>query len=104
MVYAIIEASGKQICVHEGKFYDLNHVKGEPGDLINLHRVLFVKQEDNIQVGKPCLKTVTVQAKILKHLKGRKVIVFKMKPKKNTRSKKGHRQNLTRLLIQEIIS
>jgi len=104
MAYAIVEASGKQIFVHPGKFYDLNYIKGEPGDIVYLKRVLFINRDGTVKIGNPCLDSSKVQAKILKHLRGRKITVFKMKPKKNTRSKKGHRQNLTRLLIQEIIN
>nr|YP_010952323.1 ribosomal protein L21 [Gloiopeltis furcata]WMP13992.1 ribosomal protein L21 [Gloiopeltis furcata] len=104
MTYAIIEANGKQIYIQEGKFYDLNYIDGDPGDLVNLNRVLLLKQKDNVQIGTPCLDSVTVKAKILKHLRGKKITVFKMKPKKNTRSKQGHRQKLTRLLIQQIQS
>nr|WOA02309.1 ribosomal protein L21 [Gloiopeltis furcata] len=104
MTYAIVEAGGKQIYIQEGKFYDVNYINGDPGDLVNLNRVLLLKQKENIQVGTPCLSSVQVKAKILKHLQSKKITVFKMKPKKNTRSKQGHRQKLTRLLIQQIQS
>lgn len=103
MKYAIIEASGKQIWIEEGKFYDLNYIKGEPGDIVILNRVLLLNQEGKIKIGKPCLKSINVKAKILKHLRDKKIIVFKMKPKKNKKSKQGHRQKLTRLLIQDIL-
>jgi len=73
-------------------------------DVAYLKRVLFINRDGTVKIGNPCLDSSKVQAKILKHLRGRKITVFKMKPKKNTRSKKGHRQNLTRLLIQEIIN
>lgn len=104
MVYAIIEASGKQLFVSPGKFYDINRIPGEPGDIVDLKRILLINSNGLIELGEPCLKKCKVKAIILKHLKGRKISVFKMKPKKNTRSKFGHRQNLTRLLIQEIVN
>nr|QCI05042.1 ribosomal protein L21 [Callithamnion tetricum] len=104
MNYAIVEASGRQIWVQLGQFYDLNYINSEPGDTIYLHRVLLLKQNNQIQVGTPCVNSVKIRATILKHLKGRKIIVFKMKPKKNVRSKNGHRQKLTRILIEEVTS
>nr|WCH56237.1 ribosomal protein L21 [Hypnea sp.] len=104
MTYAIIEASGKQIWVETGKFYDLNYIPGEPGDLIKLNRILFLNEKGNIKIGKPWLQSITIKAKILKHTQGKKVTIFKIKPKKNNKFKKGHRQKLTRLLIQEILT
>nr|YP_009397151.1 ribosomal protein L21 [Thuretia quercifolia]ARW66337.1 ribosomal protein L21 [Thuretia quercifolia] len=102
MTYAIIEASGKQVWVEQGKFYDFNYINGSPGDLVNFNRVLLFSQNHVVKVGMPCLKSILVKAKILRHFKGRKLTVFKIKPKKNYRCKKGHRQKLTRLLIQNI--
>lgn len=102
MKYAIIDAGGRQIWIEAGKFYDLNYIKGEPGDIVNLNRVLLMNTQGNIKVGNPCIESIQIKAKILKHMKGKKVTVFKMKPKKNSRSKQGHRQKLTRLLIEDI--
>ena len=104
MNYAIVEASGRQMWLQLGQFYDFNYINGEPGDTIYLNRVLLLKQNSQIQIGTPCLNSIKLRATILKHLKGRKVIVFKMKPKKNVRSKNGHRQKLTRILIEEVAS
>ena len=104
MTYAIIEAGGKQIWIQPGKFYDLNYIKAEPGDIIKLNRVLLVNTTDGVSVGRPCVKSAVIKAKVLKHLKGKKIIVFKMKAKKNSKSKNGHRQLLTRLLIEEILN
>nr|YP_009295202.1 ribosomal protein L21 [Dasya binghamiae]AOH77214.1 ribosomal protein L21 [Dasya binghamiae] len=101
--YAIVEAGGKQLWVETGKFYDLNYIPGNPGDLIYLNRVLFIYKNNLFKIGMPCLKSSCVKTKILKHIRGRKLIVFKIKPKKNDRCKKGHRQQLTRLLVEEII-
>nr|YP_009019536.1 50S ribosomal protein L21 [Gracilaria salicornia]AHH24504.1 50S ribosomal protein L21 [Gracilaria salicornia]UAD87520.1 ribosomal protein L21 [Gracilaria salicornia] len=103
MVYAIIEADGKQIWVEPGKYYDINYIPGEPGDYIQLNKVLAMKQENSIYLGKPCIKSAVIKARILKHIKGKKITVFKAKPKKNCRKKKGHRQKITRLLIEEFL-
>nr|YP_010155916.1 ribosomal protein L21 [Cumathamnion serrulatum]QQY85378.1 ribosomal protein L21 [Cumathamnion serrulatum] len=103
MTYAIVEAGGKQIWMELGKFYDLNYIPGNPGDVINLNRVLFLYKQNIFQIGKPCLTSNFVKTKILKHIKGRKLTVFKIKPKKNYRRKQGHRQKLTRILVENII-
>nr|YP_010195451.1 ribosomal protein L21 [Gracilaria baiana]UAD82848.1 ribosomal protein L21 [Gracilaria baiana] len=102
MVYAIIEADGKQIWIEPGKYYDINYIPGEPGDYIQFNKVLALKQESSIHLGKPCIKSACIKAKILKHIKGKKITVFKAKSKKNCRKKKGHRQKLTRLLIEKV--
>lgn len=104
MKYAIIEASGKQIWIEVGKFYDFNYIPGEPGDLIKLKRVLIFNKEGNVKIGNPCLDNVVIKAKILRHTKGKKIRVFKVKPKKNNKSRQGHRQKLTRLFIKEIVA
>nr|YP_010197499.1 ribosomal protein L21 [Gracilaria flabelliformis subsp. simplex]UAD85915.1 ribosomal protein L21 [Gracilaria flabelliformis subsp. simplex] len=102
MVYAIIEADGKQIWVEPGKYYDINYIPGEPGDYIQFNKVLVLKQENCIKLGKPCIQSAVIKAKILKHIKGKKITVFKTKSKKNYRKKQGHRQKFTRLLIEKI--
>lgn len=102
MTYAIIDVGGKQIWVESGKFYDINYLSGNPGDIISFNRVLLLSKDNNIYIGMPCLKSSIIKAKILKHLKGKKLTIFKMKPKKNIRYKKGHRQKLTRILVEEI--
>jgi len=104
MTYAIVDVGGKQVWMEIGKFYDVNHLPGQPGDKIYLNRLLFLCKGENIfQVGRPCLESNSVKTRILTHLKGRKLIIFKMKPKKNIRCKKGHRQQLTRLLVEKFI-
>nr|ARW64897.1 ribosomal protein L21 [Polysiphonia sertularioides] len=104
MTYAVLDVSGTQIIVESGKFYDVNHLNANPGDIVHLNRVLFLKGDDNYLVGKPCINSVHVKAIILKHFNNNKVTVFKFKRKKNSRLKKGHRQKLTRIFIQDIIS
>lgn len=102
MNYAIIEVSGKQFWVEPGKFYDFNHLNLNPGANISLVRVLLICNEGNITVGQPCLTNSFVDATVLGHIKGKKVTVYKMRPKKKTRKKQGHRNNLTRVIINNI--
>ena len=102
MKYAIVEISGKQFWIETGKFYDINRIPTELGKEITLNRVLLLNNEGDILVGKPYLEQVKVTGKILEHLRDRKKIVYKMRPKKKTRKKQGHRQDLTRVLIEDI--
>jgi large subunit ribosomal protein L21 len=102
MKYAIVEVSGRQFWIEKGKYYDLNRIPTEIGKEITLNRVLLVNDEGNILIGKPYLETVKIKGKILEHLRDNKKIVYKMRPKKKTRKKQGHRQDLTRVLIEDI--
>ncbi len=103
MKYAIVEISGRQFWIETGKYYDFNKISTESGKQITLNRVLLLNDEGNILIGKPYLKSVKIKGKILEHLRGKKTIVYKMRPKKKTRKKYGHRQELTRVLIKEIV-
>ncbi len=102
MNYAVVEIGGKQIYVQAGKFYDVNKIQASPGETVLLNKILLLNKNGQIILGQPCVKSYNIKAKVLRHFKGRKKLVFKMKPKKNMHSKKGFRQHLTRLLIQEI--
>ena len=102
MTYAIIETGGKQLRVEPGRFYDVERLPIEPDETISLDQVLLVQDSDKISVGQPLVKGATVNATVMQHLRGRKIIVYKMRPKKKTRKKQGHRQELTRLMINSI--
>jgi large subunit ribosomal protein L21 len=103
MKYAIVEISGRQFWIEPGKYYDFNRIPTELGKQVTLNRVLLLNNDGDILVGKPYLETVKIKGKILEHLRSKKTIVYKMQPKKKTRKKQGHRQELTRVLIEEII-
>jgi len=102
MKYAIVEISGRQFWVEVGKYYDLNRIPTEQGSKITLNRVLLINNDNDILIGKPYLENVSVEGEILEHLRESKKIVYKMRPKKKTRKKQGHRQQLTRVLINKI--
>ena len=104
MHYAIVEIGGKQVWVENGKFYNLNYIATKPGNKILLNRVLMVNDNGNIQLGKPYLPNVKIEATVLQHIKGPKLLIYKMKPKKKYRRKTGHRQQLTRLIVDKIIN
>jgi large subunit ribosomal protein L21 len=102
MTYAIIETGGKQLRVEPGRFYDIDRLAVEEEGQVTLDKVLFVNNDGEALVGQPTVQGATVTGTVLRHLRGRKVIVYKMQPKKKTRKKRGHRQDLTRLMIDAI--
>ena len=103
MKYAIVEISGRQFWVETGKYYDFNRISTELGKKIIFNRVLLINNDGEVSIGKPYVESVKIKGKVLEHLRGKKKIVYKMKPKKKSRKKQGHRQELTRVLIEDII-
>ncbi|HEY8362694.1 MAG TPA: 50S ribosomal protein L21 [Tissierellaceae bacterium] len=102
-MYAVIETGGKQYKVQPGDEILVEKLNAEEGSNISFDKVLLVSKEGNIEVGKPYVDGAKVEAKVLEHGKGEKIIVFKYKPKKNYRRKKGHRQPYTKVRIENII-
>ena len=102
MAYAIIEASGTQLRVEPGRFYDINRLAVDEDASITIDKVLLVNDDDDISIGQPLVAGASVSGTVMRHLRGKKLIVYKMKPKKKTRKKRGHRQELTRLMIDAI--
>ena len=102
MAYAIIEASGTQLRVEPGRFYDIDRLAVDEDASITIDKVLLVQDGDDTNIGQPLVEGASVSGTVVRHLRGKKVIVYKMKPKKKTRKKRGHRQELTRLMINSI--
>lgn len=102
MTYAIIETGGKQLRVEPGRFYDVELLHLEPDATLTLETVLLVNNDNDITIGQPFVAGATVEGTIMRHFRARKVLVYKMKPKKKTRKKRGHRQEVTRLMINSI--
>ncbi|MCT7956803.1 MULTISPECIES: 50S ribosomal protein L21 [Oscillatoriales] len=102
MTYAIIETGGKQLRVEPGRFYDIELLPVDAEESITLENLLLIQHEDQVHIGQPFVEGATLQATVMQHYRGRKVIVYKMKPKKKTRKKRGHRQEITRLMIDSI--
>ena len=102
MTYAIIETGGKQLRVEPGRFYDIELLHVEAETQVTIDKVFLVQHEGNVHVGQPLVAGATVEGTVMRHFRGRKVIVYKMRPKKKTRKKKGHRQEITRLMIDSI--
>ncbi|NEP15066.1 MAG: 50S ribosomal protein L21 [Symploca sp. SIO1A3] len=102
MTYAIIETGGKQLRVEPGRFYDIELLPVEPEEKVTIDKVLLVNQDGEVTIGQPLVEGATVEGTVMRHYRGRKVIVYKMQPKKKTRKKRGHRQEITRLMIDSI--
>ena len=100
--YAIVEASGKQFWLQSDRYYDLDRCQAEVNDVLTIDKVLLINDGKDLKLGKPYVKDAKVEIKILEHRRGPKIIVYKMRPKKKTRRKNGHRQELTRVLVQSI--
>ena len=100
--YAIVEASGKQFWLQSNRYYDIDRCQAEVDDILTIEKVLLIKDGKDIKLGKPYVKDAKVEVKVLEHRRGPKIIVYKMRPKKKTRRKNGHRQELTRVLVQSI--
>lgn len=100
-MYAIIESCGKQYKVAEGDVVFFEKLDVEEGKNISFDNVVLVSDEEKIEIGNPYVKGFKVEGKIVAHGKGKKIIVFKYKAKKNYRRKQGHRQPYTKV---EIIS
>lgn len=101
-MYAIIETGGKQYRVSEGSVYQVEKLAAAPGEDVVFEKVLFIKNGEQARAGSPYVGGTRVLGKVLAHGKGKKIIVFKFKPKKNYRRKQGHRQPFTAVKIEKI--
>ncbi|MGE7622836.1 50S ribosomal protein L21 [Viridibacillus sp. NPDC093762] len=100
-MYAIIETGGKQIKVEAGQEIYVEKLNAEDGEVVTFDKVLFVGGEA-VKVGAPFVAGATVTAKVEKHGRQKKIVVFKLKAKKNYRRKQGHRQPYTKLVVEAI--
>lgn len=105
MPYAIIESGGKQYKAVPGETIEVDRLHVEEGTAITFDRVLLVAGDDGaVQVGTPTVEGAQVTGTVEAHIKGRKIIVFKYKPRKRYRVKRGHRQQYTRVKIDAIVT
>ncbi len=102
--YAIIETGGKQYKVVPGQTIKVDRLPAEEGSMVELERVLLLADGEKVTVGTPTVEGAKVVASALGEEKGKKIIVFKYKPKVRYRKKTGHRQIHTKLAIKEIVS
>lgn len=102
-MYAIIKTGGKQYRVAPGDVLRVERLPGERGEEVVLDQVLLVTDGQELKVGQPLVENATVRCQILRQGKGKKVIVYKKKRRKNYRRKQGHRQLFTALQVSEIL-
>ena len=101
-LYAIAETSGQQFWFECDKYYDIDRLNAKEKDKITLDKILLIKDNDKISIGKPYIKNATIELEVVSHKRDKKIIVYKMRPKKKTRRKMGHRQELTRVMVKSI--
>lgn len=101
-MYAIIATGGKQYRVEEGRFVDVELLAKNEGDAVEFDQVLMVSDDSQVHIGSPVVSGAKVTGKVLSFGKAKKVIIYKMRPKKHYRRKKGHRQPFVRVMIDKI--
>jgi len=103
-VYAIVESGGRQYRAEEGHSFSVEKLPYEVGDQIELPNVFLLANDEDVQVGQPTVTGASVKATVIEQYRGKKIFVWKYKPKKRYRRRKGHRQSYTRLRIDEIVA
>ena len=101
-LFAIAETSGQQFWFEVDKYYDIDRLNAKEKDKITLDKVLLIKDKSSISIGKPYVKDAKIELEVVSHKRDKKIIVYKMRPKKKTRRKMGHRQELTRVMVKSI--
>ena len=102
-MYAIVEIAGQQFKVEKDKKLFVHRLDAEQGDSLDFAKVLLVDNDGKVAVGTPTVKGAKVTAKVLEHVKGDKVIVFKKKRRKGYKKKNGHRQLFTQIQVENIV-
>lgn len=101
-MYAIVEIAGQQFKVQKDQNIFVHRLEGKEGDKVEFDKVLLLENEGKVSIGTPKIEKAKVSAKILSHLKGDKVIVFKKKKRKGYQKLNGHRQQFTKIHIEDI--
>jgi large subunit ribosomal protein L21 len=102
-MYAIVSIAGQQFKVEKNKKVFVHRLEGDEGSTMEFDRVMLIDDEGKVKLGTPFIKNARVTAKIVSHLKGDKVLIFKKKRRKSYQKMNGHRQYLTEILIDEIL-
>jgi len=103
-VYAIVESGGRQYRAEEGHTFSVEKLPFEVGEQIELSNVLLLANDADVQIGQPTVAGASVRATVVDQYRGKKIFVWKYKPKKRYRRRQGHRQSYTRLRVDEIVS
>jgi len=102
-MFAVFKTGGKQYRAAADDVLEVGKIEGEPGDIVEFGEVLLVGG-DNVTLGKPSVAGATVAAEVVEQGRGPKIIAFKKRRRKNSRRKRGHRQEFTRIRITEILT
>ncbi|WP_431162374.1 50S ribosomal protein L21 [Flagellimonas beolgyonensis] len=103
-MYAIVEMAGQQFKVAKDQKVYVHRLQEEEGKKVTFDKVLLLEDGGNVTIGAPVIEGAAVEAKVVKHLKGDKVIVFKKKRRKGYQKKNGHRQYLTEIVVESIVA
>ena len=101
-MYAIVEIAGQQFKVTKDQYLYVHRLEDKEGAKVSFDNVLLIDNGGKVNVGAPAIKGASVTAKVIEHLKGDKVLVFKKKRRKGYKKKNGHRQYLTKILVEKI--
>ncbi len=101
-MYAIVEIAGQQFKVEEGQEIFVHRLSNEEGSDVTFDQVLLVDKDGKVKVGTPVVKGANINAKVLEHVRGDKVKVFKKKRRKGYQKETGHRQDFSKLLVEKI--
>ena len=102
-MYAIVDIAGQQFKVEKDRKIFVHRLAQNEGDAVEFEKVMLIDNDGNIQVGAPVVEGAKVKAKVLSHVKGDKVIVFKKKRRKGYKKKNGHRQQFSQIQIEDIL-
>lgn len=103
-MYAIVESGGRQYRAEEGHTFSVEKLPYEVGDIVELSNVLLIADGDSVHVGQPTVDGATVKATVVEQYRGKKILVWKYRAKLRYRRRRGHRQDYTRLRIDEIVA
>ena len=101
-MYVVVDIAGQQFKVEQGQEVFVNRLEGEEGEKVKFDKVLLVDNDGKVKVGKPLVKGAAIDAQIISHLRGDKVVVFKKKRRKGYQKSNGFRKELSKVLIEKI--
>jgi large subunit ribosomal protein L21 len=101
-MHAVVKTGGKEYRISQGDLIRVEKMEGKVGDQVTMKDILMVSHEDQVQVGNPLLANAVITGQIVQQVKGKKVLTYKMKRRKNYRRTKGHRQTYTYIRVNDI--
>ncbi|HJX60042.1 MAG TPA: 50S ribosomal protein L21 [Thermodesulfobacteriota bacterium] len=101
-MYAVVKTGGKEYRISQGDLIRVEKMEGKAGDRVTMKDILMVSHEGQVQVGNPLLANAVITGEIVQQVKGKKVLIYKMKRRKNYRRTKGHRQTYTYIRVNDI--